>query len=237
MDAVNGKSGPPPRPTIKSMPEQERPRERLISGGDEQLSDCELLAIIIRDGTPEASALELARTLISKYETFRAMSAASIADLCAVKGIGPAKAAQIKAALAIARRFAQQKLAPGKRFGGSRDVFEYFCERLRDEKKETFWSVLLDQKNKIIKVDPVSVGSLAESLVHPREVFRNAVRESAASVLFVHNHPSGDPRPSPEDIEITKKLALTGDIVGIKVLDHVIIGGEEFVSMKGQGMM
>jgi len=226
-----------PRSTIKSLPEEERPRERLIHGGEDKLSDSELLAIIIRNGTPEASALELARALVSTYKNFRQMSAASVADLCAVKGIGPAKAAQIKAALAIARRFSQEKLSPGKKFGGSRDVFEHFSELLRDEKKETFWAVLLDQKNQVIRVDPVSVGSLVESLVHPREVFRNAIRESAAAILFVHNHPSGDPQPSQEDLEVTKKLVLTGQIVGIRVLDHVIIGSGAFVSLKAQGLM
>jgi len=226
-----------PHATIKSLPEDQRPRERLIHGGEDQLSDPELLAIIIRDGTPEASALQLAHALVGKYKTFRRLSAASLADLCAIKGIGPAKAAQIKAALAIARRLEGDKLPPGEKFGGSHDVFQYFSERLRDEKKETFWTVLLDQKNHIIKVDRVSVGSLVESLVHPREVFRNAIRESAASILFVHNHPSGDPQPSQEDIEVTKKLVQTGQIVGIQVLDHVIIAGEEFLSLKGQGLM
>ena len=226
-----------PRPTIKSLPEDERPRERLLHGGEDQLSDSELLAIIIRDGTPEASALELARSLVSKYQTFRQMSAAPLADFYEIKGIGPAKAAQIKAALAIGRRLSEKKLTPGKKFIGSQDVFDHFSELLRDEKKETFWSVLLDQKNQVIKLDRISVGSLMESLVHPREVFRNAIRESAAAILFVHNHPSGDPQPSQEDIEVTKKLVQTAQIVGIRVLDHVIIGSGGFVTLKGQGLM
>lgn len=226
-----------PHATIKSLPEDERPRERLLRSGEEVLSDSELLAIIIRDGTPQASAIELGRRLIARYKTFRAMSAASVAELCSVPGIGPAKAAQIKAALAIARRFAGEKLLPGKKIGGSRDVFEHFHETLRDEKKETFWAVLLDQKHKVIREDRISVGSLAESLVHPREVFRNAIRESAAAIIFVHNHPSGDPSPSPQDIEVTKKLVQTGLIVGINVLDHVIIGGGEYVSLKSRGLM
>jgi DNA repair protein RadC len=226
-----------PHPTIKSLPEDERPRERLIQGGDEPLTDSELLAIIIRDGTPEASALELARRLVSRYQSFRQMDTASITDLCAVKGIGPAKAAQIKAALAIGRRLNRSPLAPRKKLAGAQAVFEHFCEMLRDKSKETFWSVLLDQKNQIIKTDRVSVGSLSESLVHPREVFRAAIREASANVVFVHNHPSGDPQPSQEDIEITKKLVQAGQIVGIPVLDHVVIAGDRYVSMKSLGMM
>ena len=225
------------RPTIKDLPEGERPRERLLSGGAEQLSDTELLAIIIGGGKRNETAVDLARTLLSRFKTFRALSSATIGELRSVGGIGDAKAARIKAALAIARRFATQPLTEGAKLRGSRDLFNHFRERLRDVKKETFWLVLLDQKHRIIRHEQISVGSLSQSLVHPREVFMPAVRESAAAVAFVHNHPSGDPNPSPEDRVITDRLKEAGELLGIKVIDHLIIGGDIYVSFAEQGML
>ncbi|MEW6356581.1 MAG: DNA repair protein RadC [Planctomycetota bacterium] len=225
------------RPTIKDLPEAERPRERLLSGGAEPLSDTELLAIIIGGGKRNETALDLARSLLSRFKTFRALAGAAIGELTDVPGIGNAKAARIQAALAIARRFASEPLAEGAKLRGSRDLFNHFRERLRDVKKETFWLVLLDQKHKIIRCARVSEGSLSQSLVHPREVFMPAVRESAAAVAFVHNHPSGDPNPSPEDRTITARLKEAGELLGIKVIDHLIIGGDSYVSFAEQGML
>lgn len=225
------------RPSIKQLPEDERPRERLIKGGEEGLTDAELLGIIIRDGTPEYSAVDLARRLLTKYGDFRNLSTKTIGELCKVHGIGPAKAAQIKAAMAIARRFSTVSLKPGNQFKSSQDIFAHFHEQLRDKKQETFLVVLLDNKNRIIKDIPVSTGSLSQSIVHPREVFKPAIKESAASVVFVHNHPSGDPAPSNEDIELTQRLKEVSQVVGIKILDHVIIGNGCYTSFKDEGLL
>ena len=226
------------RPTIKQLPAHERPRERLIQGGDEQLTDAELLGIIIRDGTQNYSAVDLAKMLLSVYGDFRSLSSASIRELCETKGIGPARAAQIKAALAIAKRLVEMM---GGRIGISKcssDIYNHFHEQLRGKKQEVFLAVLLDNKNRIIKIESdVSAGSLTSSIVHPREAFNAAIRESAASVIFVHNHPSGDPEPSKEDIQITNRLVEAGNIVGIKLLDHIIIGNEQYVSFKDRGIM
>ena len=226
------------RPTIKQLPAHERPRERLIQGGDEHLTDAELLGIIIRDGTQEYSAVDLAKKLLSVHGDFRNLSAVSISELCKTKGIGPARAAQIKAALAIAKRFSATSLKPGQQFKSSNDIYEHFHEQLRGKKQEVFLVVLLDNKNRIVKIETdVSAGSLTSSIVHPREAFKAAVKESAASVIFVHNHPSGDPEPSKEDIQITNRLVDAGNIVGIKILDHIIIGNEQYVSFKDRGIM
>ncbi len=224
------------RPSLKELPLQERPRERLIAMGEESLSDAELLGIIIKAGTPADSAVDLARKLLTKYGDFRNLSTKTISELSKVKGIGRAKAAQIKAALAIAGRYHSRPLLSGDQIRSSEDVYHHFHERLRDKKQETFLLVLLDSKNRIIKDLPISVGSLSSSLVHPREVFSPAIRESAASVIFVHNHPSGDPTPSQEDKELTRRLVEVAELVGIKVLDHVIIGTGRFVSFKEKGL-
>lgn len=225
------------RPTIKQLPAHERPRERLIQYGDEYLTDAELLGIIIRDGTANYTAIDLAQELLSKYGNFRDLSMASISELCKTKGIGPARAAQIKASLAIARRFSTTFVKPQQQFKCSKDIFEHFHERLRMKKQETFLSVLLDNKNRFIKESEVTKGSLNSSFAHPREAFKSAIKESAASVIFVHNHPSGDPEPSKEDIQITSRLVEAGQIIGIKVLDHIIVGHESYVSFKDRGIM
>ncbi|MFQ5957430.1 MAG: DNA repair protein RadC [Candidatus Brocadiales bacterium] len=222
---------------MKELPQAERPRERLVAVGEESLSDAELLGIIIRDGTPDASAVDLAKKILVKYGNYRDLATKTINELARIKGIGPAKAAQVKAAMAIAKRFATTPLTSGERVKSSRDVFNHLHERLRDKRQETFHALLLDSKNGIIKDLQISAGSLSSSLIHPREVFAPAIRESAASVIFVHNHPSGDPTPSQEDLEITHRLREVSDVVGIKVLDHVIIGAGRYVSLKDKGLL
>ncbi len=226
------------RPTMKQLPTGERPRERLIQCGDEQLTDAELLGIIIRDGTRDNNAVDLARKLLVAYGDFRGLSSATISELCKTKGIGPARAAQIKASLAIAKRFSTTLIKPHQQFKCSNEIFNHFHEQLREKKQELFMAVLLDNKNRIIKVESeVTKGSLTSSIVHPREAFKAAIKESAASVVFVHNHPSGDPEPSKEDIQITSRLSEAGNIVGIKILDHIIIGNDKYVSFKDRGIM
>ena len=225
------------RPTIKQLPEGERPRERLIHKGEESLSDAELLGIIIRDGTPKESAVDIARKVLAKFGGFRELGTKTIPELCRIDGIGEAKAAQIKAVIAIAKRYSTISIKPGERFKGSQAVFNHFHEKLRDKKRELFLAVILDNKNRILKEIEISIGSLTSSIVHPREVFGPAIREHAASVIFVHNHPSGDPYPSNEDIEITERLKKASGIVGIKILDHIIIGNTKYFSLRDEGLL
>ncbi len=225
------------RPSIKELPEVERPRERLIHKGEDYLSDAELLGIIIRDGTPQSSAVEVARTILAKYGDFRALGAKTIAELCKVEGIGEAKASQIKAAIAIAKRYATIAVKPGAKMNSTNAIFNHFYERLRDKKQEIFYVVMLDVKNRMLTERVISTGGLNSSIVHPREVFSAAIREHAASVVFVHNHPSGDPEPSSEDEGVTQRLLEASGIVGIKIMDHIIIGGKGYVSFRERGLV
>jgi len=223
---------------IKEWPESDRPREKLLEYGPESLSAAELLAIILRTGEASTgqSALDHGRALMTLCEnSFRTLADASTQELCTIKGIGPAKAAQIKAALEIARRFAQEEIKRGAQFRSSGDIFKHYHEQLGSLKKEEFHVLLLDAKNRKIKDVRVSEGSLTSSLVHPREVFNPVIRESAAAVVLVHNHPSGDPTPSQEDLHITRRLRDVGDIMGVRVLDHLIIGKGKYVSFVDDG--
>ena len=223
---------------IKDWPVADRPREKLLSTGPATLSDSELLALILRTGHSGSgsSALDLARQLLNRFGGLRAMASAVTAELYAVPGIGPAKAAEILALGELARRFAATPLSPGTRFTSSREVFAHFHERLRDRKKEVFLTLLLDSKNRVLREIQVSEGSLNASIVHPREVFQPVIRESAAAVLFVHNHPSGDPAPSREDLELTSRLRDAGAMMGVRVLDHIIIGSDRYVSLADRGL-
>jgi len=223
---------------IKNWPESARPRERLLSGGPEILSDAELLALILRSGSAADgnTAVDMARKLIQHFGDLRRLAGATIAELCTFPGIGPAKAAEIQALFELARRFARSEIRPGTRLTSSQDVFDHFHERLRARRKEVFISLLLDSKNRLLREVQVSEGSLNASIVHPREVFAPVIRESAAAVLFVHNHPSGDPTPSREDIELTTRLREAGELMGVRVLDHIIVGNGEYVSFCDRGL-
>jgi DNA repair protein RadC len=222
-----------PRQAIKDWPVNERPRERLIRYGPEQLSEAQLLSIILVSGASShgKSALDLARNLIETFGDLNGIADASITELCAVPGMGNTKAVQIKGALELGRRFVSEKHTPyGSNFSTSAEVSQYFTPLLQDLKKEMFKIVLLDSQNCMMRDVTISEGSLTASIVHPREVFKPAIRESAAAIILVHNHPSGDPSPSREDKAITNKLASTGEVVGIKVLDHIIIGKNGYYS-------
>jgi DNA repair protein RadC len=225
--------------TIKEWPEEERPRERLARWGASTLSETQLLAIILVTGdrVRGLSAVDLARLLLGHFETLRGLDAASVAELCAVNGIGLAKAAQVKAALELGKRLMASGECERPQFRNSRDIFSYYRSLLSNVKKEIFKSILLDSKNRFLKDVTISEGSLTASIVHPREVFQPAIRESAAAIIFVHNHPSGDPTPSGEDLEITRRLVQVGEIIGIKVLDHIIVGDREYVSFVDRGLL
>ena len=225
--------------SIKHWPKEERPRERLIKYGGDNLSEANLLGILIGSGDAKSkkNAIDLSRELIKKFGDLGKIDGASIKELCSIQGIGPAKAVQIKAALELGKRLASQKAVSNLLFQKSQDFVNFFSPFLKNLKKEIVKIVLLNPKLKLIKDINISEGSLQASIVHPREVMIPAIKESAASIVMIHNHPSGDPSPSQADIEITHRLAKTGEIVGIKLLDHIIIGGDDYYSFADQGMI
>jgi len=224
---------------IKDWPEEDRPREKLLQKGAALLSPTELLAIILRTGNASTgeSAVDQARLLLDKFENLKGIDAAPLQELKAIKGVGPAKMAQLKACFELARRLGQDKWKVGEPLRSSEDVFRHFRKEFESEKREIFYVVLLTNKNRKIREVKVSEGSLTASLVHPREVYNPVIRESAAAVIFVHNHPSGDPAPSPEDLEITRRLKEVGEVMGVRVLDHVVIGCDRYFSFSDRGIL
>jgi DNA repair protein RadC len=225
---------------IKTWPESDRPREKLLAGDTSDLSDTDLLAVILRTGNASTgeSAVDQARRLLAVYdEKLEKIDDAAISDLIKVPGIGPAKATAIKASLELARRLGRKKWTDGEPLRSAEDVFRHFHEDLAKRTHELFYVVLLNNKNRKIRAVKISEGSLTASLVHPREVYNPVIRESAAAVIFVHNHPSGDPAPSPEDIEITRRLKEVGEVMGVRVLDHVVIGHDRYFSFSDRGLL
>lgn len=220
---------------ITYWPETERPRERLLAKGPDALSDAHLLAILLRTGRRDSSAVQVALEILDQVGGVGGLARAGVDELCAIQGVGPAKAAQLKAGVELGRRSMAAPLSTGTRISSSADLFKHFHPALRDLKREVFKVVLLDAKNTVVKEATVSEGSLTLSIVHPREVFAFAVRESAAAVIVLHNHPSGDPTPSLEDRQLTDRLAAAGQLLGIRVLDHLIIGDGRYVSFADQG--
>lgn len=225
------------RPTIKDLPEDIRPRERLLKEGAEVLSDIEILAILLRTGSREATALDLASLIMLRFKSLRQLLGATIEELGEIKGVGPAKACQIKAALELARRTAKYSDQPRPVIKSPDDAAALVMEEMRHFDREHFRAILLNTKNQVIGTDKVSVGTLNSSVVHPRELFRNAIKRGAASVILLHNHPSGDPTPSREDKDITQRVIEVGNIIGIEVLDHIIIGDNKFISLKAHGLI
>ena len=211
---------------IKDLPDSSKPRERFIKHGPEVLSDAELFAIILRTGTPGENVVDMSNRLISEYNLNKLFEC-SLKELQEIKGIGPSKAMQILAMAELGKRYNQLKQTEDKdqrKISCAKDVFDYFHERLKDEKQEHFYVLMLNSQNNIIGEHLVSKGILDASILHPREVFKPAIKNSASKIILVHNHPSGYSKPSNEDLEITKKLEEAGQMVDIKVLDHVIIG-------------
>ena len=204
--------------------------------GAAALTLAELLAIVLRSGVAGESAVAQARgVLAAAGGSLRRLAGFGIADLCELRGVGSVKAVEILACMEIAKRFGEEEFSPGQAFRSSYDVYAHFRERLAGERCEQFYAVLLDNKHRKIRDVRVSQGSLTSSIVHPREVFLPVIRESAAAVIFVHNHPSGDPTPSREDLEITKRLREVGDLIGVRVLDHLVIGRGRYVSFVDDG--
>jgi|SRR5659263_364018 len=219
---------------IHDLPKDERPRERLIKNGASTLSDSELLAIILRTGSRQENVINLSQRILKEYN-IKQLSQINLTQLMKVHGIKESKAAQIAACFEIARRLESFNDEDKQKINSPEDVYRRIYPKMREQKKELFIELCLDTKNRVIKEETISVGSLNANIVHPREVFKLALAESAAHIIVAHNHPSGDPTPSREDIEITKKLVDTGTIIGITLLDHVIIGDGRHFSMKEAG--
>ena len=217
-------------------PVTERPRERLRESGAEALSDAELVALVLRSGRSHGeTAVDLARRLLDALGGAQGMSRVTVAELACQRGLGIASGAALAAAFELGRRAVQRRVDRGGVFRASAEVFEYFRPRLGALRQEVFCVLLLDAKHRKLREARISEGSLTAAVVHPREVFAPAVRESAAAVILAHNHPSGDPSPSPEDVELTRRLRQAGEIVGIRVLDHVIVGAERHFSFVDAG--
>ena len=219
---------------VRDLPKEVRPREKLLQYGASALSDIELLAILLRTGTTSKSVLHLAEDVLAQYKDkgLAAIMHISPQEIASIHGIGLAKAATVIAAVELGRRLSERAARTLEKVEGPEDVARYVIPSLRFEQKEHFLAMFLDIRNRILALSTISVGSLTSSIAHPREVFREAIRYSAASVILVHNHPSGDPAPSREDIQLTKQMMKAGEIMGIPVLDHVVVAGDNFVSLK-----
>ena len=222
--------------TIHDLPKEERPRERLVKFGEQALSAQELLQLILGRGVAGESVAVTAQKLLAQFGSLQKLAEASIEELSSIKGIGLAKAAQIKATFEISRRLSTQTPSyKSKELTDPEKVYRLIKSKLKDYHKEHFYIIVLNSRGHSIA--EVSVGSLNASVVHPREVFAEAIRNKAASVIFAHNHPSGDPEPSEDDLEITKRLVESGKILGIEVLDHIIVAKDGFFSFKNKGLL
>ncbi|OPZ14874.1 MAG: hypothetical protein BWZ10_01825 [candidate division BRC1 bacterium ADurb.BinA364] len=220
------------RSTIKDWDPRQRPRERLAENGAAQLSDAELMAILLRTGTARETALEVAQRALGELGGLNGLDEAALGELRAKPGIGMVKAVTIKAAIELGKRLASAVGRDGQGIRCARDLYNRFQHRFINAKQEQFHQVCLNTKHVVIAESLVTQGTLASSVVHPREAFRDAIRNSAAAVAFVHNHPSGDPAPSPRDIEFTERLEESARILGIPMLDHIIIGAGRYYSFR-----
>ncbi|WP_339162552.1 DNA repair protein RadC [Siminovitchia sp. FSL W7-1587] len=222
---------------IKDFPIEDRPRERLIQHGAASLSNQELLAILLRTGTKSKSALQLANKLLAQFDGLLWLKEAALEEIMGIKGIGKVKAVQIAAAIELGRRIGNLTYDDRYIIRTPEDGANYVMNDMRFLTQEHFVCLYLNTKNQVLHRQTIFIGSLNASIVHPREVFKEAFRRSAASIICFHNHPSGDPTPSREDIEVTNRLVECGKMMGIEILDHLIIGDNKYVSMKEKGFI
>ena len=223
-------------PTIKDMPVGERPRERLQHYGAGALSTAELIAILLRSGVAGESVLHLAERLLARYGGLTGLAQASFAELCQEKGIGPAKVTQIKAALELGRRLLVASPQERPQVRSPADAANLLMLEMSLLAQEQMRVILLDSKNRVLAIPTIYQGSLNTSLVRVGELFREAIRQNCAAIIVVHNHPSGDPTPSPEDVLVTKQIVEAGKLLDIEVLDHLVIGRQRYVSLKERGL-
>lgn len=222
---------------IRDVPQTERPRERFVREGAKALSNQEIVAILLRTGTKHSSALHVASALLSKFVTLAMFSEAPLEEIQKVPGIGMAKAIELSAAIELGRRIQRETKLVRPVISSPEDAAELVSEDMRGLQQEHFVALYLNTKNHVIKQKTLFIGSLNASIVHPREVFKEALQSSSASVICLHNHPSGDPSPSQEDISVTKRLQQAGAILGIELLDHIIVGDGCFISLKERGFL
>ncbi len=223
-------------PMIRDMAEENRPRERLMQVGAQAVSTAELLAIILRTGVGGENVLRLAERLLSEFRDLPGLAKASIAELTKVKGVGPAKAIEIKAALEIGRRLMASAPQEKARVSSPADAANLLMSEMMFLEQEHLRLILLDTRNGVISTPTIYVGSLNTSVVRIGELFRAAIKENAAAFIVVHNHPSGDPSPSPEDVNVTRQIAQAGKLLDISLLDHIVIGHQRYVSLKERGL-
>nr|WP_152614651.1 DNA repair protein RadC [Jeotgalibacillus alimentarius] len=222
---------------IRDYLDEDRPRERFIKQGPQSLSNQELIAILLRTGSRDESVINLANKLLQEFNGLRSLKEASYDELTSIKGIGDAKAVQVLAAVEVGRRIANITFEDRFTIRSPEDGASFLMDELRFLTQEHFVALYLNTKNQIIHQQTIFIGSLNSSIVHPREVFKEAFKRSAASIICAHNHPSGDPAPSKEDIDVTRRLVECGKMIGIEVLDHLIIGEKKYVSLKEKGYM
>jgi DNA repair protein RadC len=222
-------------PALLALAPEDRPRERLLSRGPSSLSDAELLAILLGSGRQGQNVVEIAHDLLARAGDLRGLSESSEAELCALAGVGPARAAVIQAAIELGRRVTGSRPERGRFLGHAADVWTHYRARLGASPVEEFWMLALDVRHRVLLETCVARGSLTGVEVHPRDVFRILIRGAAASVIFCHNHPSGDPTPSRQDLELTTRLRQVGELCGITVLDHVVVASDGFVSLASRG--
>ena len=215
---------------IKDLPNDSKPRERFLKYGPEALSDAELFAIILRTGNKNENVLEVANKLIAEYGIDKLFDC-SVKELRKIKGIGKTKAIELLTIAELAKRYSSFKKEI-KHISSAKDVFDLYHERLKDEKQENFYVLMLNNKNNIIKEELISKGVLDSAIIHPREVFKPAIKNSSARIILVHNHPSGDPKPSEEDVKVTKQIKEASKFISIELIDHIIVGREDYYSFK-----
>lgn len=224
--------------TMKSIPKEERPYEKCLSKGAESLSDAELLAVILRTGSKGESALELSRKVLAQNGEGNGLLGIyhmSISDLLKVRGLGKVKAIQLKCVAELSKRISRSTFSDGISFNNPVVVAEYYMEELRHQEQEILILVMVNSKGRLIKDQVISKGTVRASLISPREIFIEAIRHQAVNILLLHNHPSGVPDPSEEDIALTMRVKEAGSLIGIELLDHIIIGDRQAVSMREQG--
>ena len=220
---------------IRDLLVDDRPRERLIKQGPQSLSNQELIAILLRTGTKRESVLSLANRVLIYFEKLHELKHATLEEIMSIKGIGQAKAVQLLAAIELGRRLSQKQEESRFTIRSPKDAASFLVPEMASLQQEHFVALYLNVKNQVIHKQTIFIGSLNSSIVHPREIFKEAVKRSAASIICAHNHPSGNAAPSPEDIEVTKRLQEAGFIIGIELIDHIIIGDHQYYSLKEQG--